>query len=456
MARNKQSFVCQSCGSKYSQWAGRCDSCGGWNTLIEEINPELPPRGLGKLEGQKIEFTSLQAETSNQLRLATGIHELDRVFGGGLVPGSTVLVAGDPGIGKSTLLLQAMAALSEKNKSIVYISGEEAAQQIRLRADRLNLNATDIKLAAATDVRNIISSLKANPAEVIVIDSIQTMFLDTLEASPGTVSQVRGSAQEFIRHAKEVGSVILLVGHVTKDGQIAGPRVLEHMVDTVLYFEGDRGHQFRIIRSIKNRFGPADEIGVFEMTTRGLIEVENPSSIFLNASKISTYGTVVYAGIEGTRPMLMEIQALVAPGGPGNPRRAVVGWDANRLAMILAVLERNTGISFNTNDIYLNVAGGLRVKEPAADMAVAAAIISSSKSIPVPTETVIFGEIGLSGEVRPATQSNTRLKEAEKLGFSGAIIPTGISSKKNSKLYKINTTTISKVADLPTLIDKEY
>ena len=451
MAKNKQNFVCQSCGSSYHQWTGRCDSCDGWNTLVEEIISEKPPKGLGEREGKKIEISDLRITSDKQERFFTEIQELDRVFGGGLVPGSAILVAGDPGIGKSTLLLQAIAAVSKFNKSVIYVSGEEGKEQIRLRAKRLNLDESSVKLATATDVRNILSSLKANPTEVVVIDSIQTMYLDTLDASPGSVSQVRAAAQEFIRYGKESGTVILLVGHVTKDGQIAGPRILEHMVDTVLYFEGDRGHQFRIVRSIKNRFGPADEIGVFEMTSQGLTEVKNPSSVFLNGLKAPPYGTVVFAGIEGTRPVLMEIQALVSPGGAGNPRRAVLGWDSNRLSMILAVLERNTGHSFLTNDIYLNVVGGLKIKEPAADLAIAAAIMSSINSVPLNPETVVFGEIGLSGEIRPIAQSSTRLKEAKKLGFINAIVPSRTTDKKLTGISGVKIKSINQITELPSL-----
>tara|TARA_A100001037_G_scaffold306666_1_gene353793 strand:- start:1406 stop:2701 length:1296 start_codon:yes stop_codon:yes gene_type:complete len=419
--------------------------------LVEEIISEKPPKGLGEREGKKIEISDLRITSDKQERFFTEIQELDRVFGGGLVPGSAILVAGDPGIGKSTLLLQAIAAVSKFNKSVIYVSGEEGKEQIRLRAKRLNLDESSVKLATATDVRNILSSLKANPTEVVVIDSIQTMYLDTLDASPGSVSQVRAAAQEFIRYGKESGTVILLVGHVTKDGQIAGPRILEHMVDTVLYFEGDRGHQFRIVRSIKNRFGPADEIGVFEMTSQGLTEVKNPSSVFLNGLKAPPYGTVVFAGIEGTRPVLMEIQALVSPGGAGNPRRAVLGWDSNRLSMILAVLERNTGHSFLTNDIYLNVVGGLKIKEPAADLAIAAAIMSSINSVPLNPETVVFGEIGLSGEIRPIAQSSTRLKEAKKLGFINAIVPSRTTDKKLTGISGVKIKSINQITELPSL-----
>ena len=452
MARNKQQFTCQSCGTSYARWAGRCETCDGWNTITEETQVETVPKGLGKHKGQKIQFTSLKEGNGEQSRFPTGVNELDRVFGGGLVPGSAVLLAGDPGIGKSTLLLQGMAALSMQNKSVTYISGEEGPEQIRLRAKRLGLNETPVRLAAATNVRDILTSLEENPTNVIAIDSIQTAFLDNLDSAPGTVSQVRGSAQELIRYAKRSNSVLLLIGHVTKDGQIAGPRVLEHMVDTVLYFEGDRGHRFRIVRSIKNRFGPTDEIGVFEMTDRGLIEVTNPSSLFIDAERGAVPGTAIYAGIEGTRTMLMEIQALVTPGPPGSPRRSVVGWDTNRLAMILAVLEANVGLSLSTNDVYLNVTGGLRITEPAADMAVAAAIISSANTTPVPKGTVIFGEIGLSGEARPVAQSESRLREAEKLGFEKSFLPLNSLKVNRSSASKIEIKTVKQISDLITLI----
>jgi len=344
------------------------------------------------------------------------------------VPGSCLLVGGDPGIGKSTLLLQAVGALAQRGLRCIYVSGEEAVDQVRMRAVRLGLAAAPVALAAATDVRDIVTTLEAgDAADVVVIDSIQTMYVDTLDSAPGTVAQVRASAQELIRVAKRRGTVLLLVGHVTKEGTIAGPRVLEHMVDAVLYFEGERGHQFRILRAVKNRFGPTDEIGVFEMTDAGLGEVPNPSALFLaeraeqNEPAIS--GAAVFAGIEGTRPVLVEVQALVGPSSYGTPRRAVVGWDAARLAMVLAVLEARCGLELGMRDVYLNVAGGLRVTEPAADLAVAAALVSSLLDRPVPDACAFFGEIGLSGEVRPVAQAEARLKEAAKLGFARAVVP---------------------------------
>lgn len=423
MVKNTSQYVCQGCGSISAKWSGRCDSCGAWNTLVEETGSEQAPKGLGSKQGSKIEFVPLQGKSKAPPRHVTGISEFDRVCGGGLVPGSALLVGGDPGIGKSTVLLQAVASLAA-NSPVAYISGEEAIEQLRMRAERLGIAKANVQLAAATSVRDIVTSLNSghNPA-VVIIDSIQTMFVDSLESAPGTVTQVRASAQELIRLAKRRGFSVILVGHVTKDGQIAGPRVMEHMVDTVLYFEGERSHQFRILRAVKNRYGPTDEIGVFEMTDKGLMEVTNPSALFLSDHGGDINGASVFAGIEGTRPMLVELQTLIAPSPLGTPRRAVVGWDAARLAMVLAVLESRCGLAIGANDVYLNVAGGLRVSEPAADLAVAAALASSLSGIAVPSETVVFGEIGLSGEIRPVSHTDARLKEATKLGFTRAIVP---------------------------------
>ncbi len=429
MARAQSRFVCQQCGAAYPKWAGRCESCGGWNSLVEEAARERTSRELGSGKGRKIEFVDLAGASESLARRASGIAEFDRVCGSGLVPGSALLVGGDPGIGKSTLLLQAAAALAMAKGggaplACAYISGEESLAQVRLRAERLGVAGAAVRLAAATSVRDIAASLDRRDApDVVVIDSIQTLWLDSLDSAPGTVGQVRAAAHELIRLAKERGFTLLLVGHVTKEGMIAGPRVLEHMVDTVLYFEGDRGHQFRILRAVKNRFGPTDEIGVFEMTGRGLAEVPNPSALFLAERRGEVSGSAVFAGMEGTRPVLVEIQALVAPSPLGTPRRAVIGWDGNRLAMILAVLDQRCGLAIGSNDVYLNVAGGLRIAEPAADLAVAAALLSAATLEPVPADTVVFGEVGLSGEVRPVAQADARLKEAGKLGFAAAWMP---------------------------------
>src|SRR5579863_5877636 len=433
MAKRESQFVCQQCGAAHSKWAGRCDACGGWNTLVEEVIASGPANSLAKTTGSKakgrrLDFTGLQGDSREIPRRVTGIAEFDRVCGGGMVPGSALLVGGDPGIGKSTLLLQALATLASgqggKPYRCAYISGEESLDQVRLRAVRLGVERAPVELAASTSIRDIAASLDhAGGPDIVVIDSIQTMYLDTLDSAPGTVSQVRGSAQELIGLAKARGFCVVLVGHVTKEGVIAGPRVLEHMVDTVLYFEGERGHQFRILRAVKNRYGPTDEIGVFEMTDRGLAEVPNPSALFLADRRKEVTGAAVFAGMEGTRPVLVEIQALIAPTSYGTPRRAVVGWDGNRLAMVLAVLEARCGLQIGARDIYLNVAGGLRITEPAADLAVASALVSALTMEPVQADTVVFGEIGLSGEVRPVGQGEARLKEAAKLGFTQALVP---------------------------------
>ena len=390
--------------------------------------------------------------------LKSGIKELDRVCGGGLVAGSVLLIGGDPGIGKSTLLLQVTAALSSvcniKGAPVrcVYISGEESVDQVRLRAARLGLAKANVELATAMNVRDIVATLDSGEApDVVVIDSIQTMFVDTMDSAPGTVGQVRACGNELIRLAKRRGFALFLVSHVTKEGTLAGPRVLEHMVDTVLYFEGDRGHHFRILRGVKNRFGATDEIGVFEMTERGLVEVPNPSALFLAERRGNVTGSCVYAGIEGSRPMLVEIQALVAPAGT-TPHRAVVGWDSSRLGMVLAVLEARCGLPMSSKDIYLNVAGGLRITEPAADLAVAAALLSSVSQIPVPADAVVFGEVGLSGEIRAVPQPDLRLKEASKLGFARALIPPRHVNKKSVKEAD-TVLRSSEIGHLKTLLD---
>jgi DNA repair protein RadA/Sms len=434
LAKPAKQFVCQSCGASYAKWTGQCEACQEWNSLVEETPVETLPSGLGRgsglARGRKFELAELQGEIKNFPRLGTGIDELDRACGGGLVPGSAILIGGDPGIGKSTILLQAAARLALGGANCIYISGEEAIAQVQMRAQRLGLQDAPVRLGSETNLRDILATLDAaHKPQVVIIDSIQTMYADNLDSAPGTVAQVRASAQELIRFAKRRGICVILVGHVTKDGQIAGPRVLEHMVDTVLYFEGERGHQFRILRAVKNRFGPADEIGVFEMTDGGLREVPNPSSLFLSDRESPASGSAVFAGIEGSRPMLVEIQALVAPSSLGTPRRAVVGWDSGRLAMILAVLDSRCGLGLGGQDIYLNVAGGLRITEPAADLAVAAALISSFTDTPLPPESVVFGEISLSGEVRSVAQIPARLKEAAKLGFLKAYMPANVKEK---------------------------
>jgi DNA repair protein RadA/Sms len=427
MAKSTTQYVCQSCGAAFARWTGKCEACGSWNSIVEESARDTVPKGLSRGKGKNVEFVALDGKAPEAMRRATGIAEFDRVTGGGLVRGSAILIGGDPGIGKSTILLQVVNAVAKGAKPMrsAYISGEEAVEQVQLRAKRLGLQSHEVQIATATNVRDIIASLdRSDPPDLVVIDSIQTMYLDNLDSAPGTVAQVRSCAAELIRLAKSRGFVVVLVGHVTKEGQIAGPRVLEHMVDTVLYFEGERGHHFRLLRAVKNRFGPANEIGVFEMTEDGLQEVANPSALFLAERRGSVSGATVFAGIEGTRPVLVEIQALVSPSPQGGtPRRAVVGWDNARLAMLLAVLETRCGLAFAGNEVYLNVAGGLRISEPAADLAVALALISALSDRPVPEDVVAFGEIGLSGELRMVSQADLRLREAGKLGFRRALRP---------------------------------
>ena len=392
---------------------------------MEDAAGPTPPGKPGK--PGRIAYVDLAGTAEPPPRAPTTIAELDRVLGGGLVPGSAVLLGGDPGIGKSTLLLQAAAALARSGRRVTYISGEEAVEQVRMRARRLGLTDAPLDLAASINLRDILASLEATQAALVVIDSIQTMWLDSIESAPGSVSQVRACAFELIRQAKTRGFALVLVGHVTKDGAIAGPRVLEHMVDAVLHFEGDRGHQFRILRGVKNRFGATDEIGVFEMTERGLAEVANPSALFLAERRGNVAGSAVFAGLEGSRPVLLEVQALLAGNSGGSPRRSVVGWDGGRLSMLLAVLESRGGLRLAATDIWLNVAGGLRVSEPAADLAVAAAIASAAADVPTSPGMVFFGEIGLSGEVRQVSQAELRLKEAQKLGFATACLPRRVA-----------------------------
>ena len=426
MAKPKRRYICQACGSVTHRWQGQCADCGEWNTLSEEA-PATVFSAKHDLSsgGRPITFEALDAPGEVLKRRSTGLAEFDRALGGGLVPGSAVLMGGDPGIGKSTLLLQAAAKIALGGGSAVYISGEEAAGQVRMRADRLGLANAPISLASATSVRDILTTLSAMaPPSLLVIDSIQTMHSDQIEGAPGTVSQVRASAFELIRYAKENGVALVLVGHVTKDGSIAGPRVLEHMVDVVMSFEGERSHQYRILRSIKNRFGPVDEIGVFAMEGAGLSEVGNPSLLFLSGREHPVAGSAVFPAIEGTRPVLIEVQALIVRLQSGaTPRRAVVGWDSGRLAMLLAVLEARCGLNFSSAEVYLNVAGGYRLADPAADLAVAAALISALADKPLPGDAVWFGEVSLAGEIRPVAHSAIRLREAAKLGFARAFGP---------------------------------
>jgi DNA repair protein RadA/Sms len=445
-------YVCQSCGAVSPRWVGKCAGCGEWNTLVEEADVAQPPgSGLSKASrGRAVALQSLaEAPAERFERMATGLAELDRVTGGGIVPGSALLIGGEPGIGKSTLLLQVAANFALAGRRAAYFTGEEAASQVRLRAERLGLAHAPVELAAETSLANILATLGEGGApHLVIVDSIQTLWAEEIEAAAGTVSQVRASTQALVRFAKARGAALLLVGHVTKDGQIAGPKTIEHMVDTVLYFEGDRGHAFRILRANKNRFGATDEIGVFEMAPAGLREVANPSELFLGERLASTPGSAVFAGMEGSRPILVELQALVVPSGLGTPRRAVVGWDSNRLAMLLAVLDARCGVSFAQHDVYLNVAGGLRIAEPAADLAAAAALLSSISNLALGSHDVYFGEISLSGAVRPAGHMMSRLKEATKLGFKRAVMPaSGDVDEAVSKLELSRLAHVKGLAD---------
>ncbi len=449
MAKVASQCVCQSCGTVHPKWSGRCDNCGEWNSIIEEATeaPASGAKGKALPKGRVSKLYGLQGEMAAPPRIETGITELDRVAGGGFVPGSAVLIGGDPGIGKSTLLLQALASLARKGQRVIYVSGEEAIAQVRMRALRLGIADSPVLLAAETNTSDIIATMAEGeiPA-LVVINSIQTLWSPVIKSAPGTVSQLKAGSEALVRFAKQKGACILLVGHVTKDGQIAGPKVVEHLVDAVLYFEGDRGHQFRILRAVKNRFGPTDEIGVFEMSDGGLKEVTNPSRLFMGSDERPSPGTAIFAGIEGTRPLLVEIQALVSPSPLGNPRRTAVGWDGNRLAMILAVLEARAGITLSQHDVYLNVAGGLRLKEPAADLAVAAALLSSLSDTVIPHGTALFGEIALSGNIRPVSQTESRLKEAQKLGLEDAVVAT------NADKLKVNGLNIREMATVADLV----
>jgi DNA repair protein RadA/Sms len=415
------------------RWQGQCPACAEWNTLVQEaaeVTSIFAAKHNLQGGGRRIELVGLDHPAALPDRIVSGVAEFDRAIGGGIVPGSAMLVGGDPGIGKSTLLLQIGAKLAANGRNVVYVSGEESAEQVRLRAIRLGLGKSPVRLAAATSVRDVLTTLgDADAPDLLVIDSIQTMHSDLIEGAPGTVSQVRASAQELVRFAKERGTAVALVGHVTKDGTIAGPRVLEHMVDTVLSFEGERSHQYRILRALKNRFGGTDEIGVFAMETEGLSEVPNPSALFLTRRGEPVSGTSVFPALEGSRPVLVEIQALTVRLASGaTPRRAAVGWDSGRLAMVLAVLEARCGLSFGTTEVYLNVAGGYRLSDPAADLAVAAALVSAMSEKPIPSEAVVLGEIALSGEIRPVAHAPLRLKESAKLGFEQAWVPKEVKA----------------------------
>lgn len=448
MAKTKKQYVCSNCGSISPKWAGQCFDCGEWSTIYEEVETN-DSASVSVRTGTQLVPEILSGEgASERSRIVTPIEELNRVLGGGLVPASAILVGGDPGIGKSTLLLQLTSQLADSGIKSLYVTGEESAEQVKLRAHRLQVGSTQSYIVAATNVHDILATIDALKHEVklVVIDSIQTIYSSDYSSAPGTVSQIRAVAHDLITYAKRNDIIMLLVGHVTKDGQLAGPKVLEHMVDTVLYFEGDASYHFRILRSMKNRFGSVNEIGIFEMTSGGLREVKNPSELFLMDRENNVSGISVFAGIEGSRPILVEIQALIAPSNMPMPRRSVVGWDPNRLSMILAVLSVRYGLNLSTYEVYLSVAGGLKITEPAADLAVAAAIVSAANNQPLPQGSVFFGEIGLSGEVRKVNQVDSRIREATKLGFSnifcavhphqdGAVKTTSIAHVKQLKMF---------------------
>ena len=436
MAKKKTQYVCQKCGAVTLKWMGQCPECSEWNCLEETI-VEAPTTSAK----QAARFSGYAGNSANILllqnvaaveesRTLTGVSELDRVLGGGLVSGSVVLIGGDPGIGKSTLLLQTLSILSLQNLTTLYVTGEESPQQVSLRAQRLGLDVSRIKLLTETQIEKVLTISQQERPRIMVIDSIQTVYTDILQSAPGSVAQVRESAAQLVRFAKQTNTAIFLVGHVTKEGSLAGPRVLEHMVDTVLYFEGDSGTRFRVLRAIKNRFGAINELGVFAMTDRGLKEINNPSAIFLSRHEEEVAGSVIMVTREGTRPLLVEVQALVDTSHNPNPRRVTVGLDQNRLAMLLAVLSRHGGIVTHDQDVFINVVGGVRVNEPAADLAVLIAVLSSLRNSPIPKELVVFGEVGLAGEIRPVPNGIERLREAAKHGFQRAIVSKANAPKE--------------------------
>ena len=448
MAKPKTVYTCSACGGQSPQWAGQCSDCGGWNTLLEGVSAAVAPvrRYSGYSGVQAKQVMPLSAvRPESQLRNSVGLQELDRVLGGGLVAGSVVLLGGDPGIGKSTLLLQVRATLSGSLTSL-YVTGEESAEQISLRAQRLGIGGGDIRLLSETAVEQIIAIAAKERPQVMVLDSIQTLYTEALQSAPGSVAQVRESAAQLVRFAKQTGIAMFLVGHVTKEGTLAGPRVLEHMVDTVLYFEGDPGDRYRILRAIKNRFGAVNELGVFAMTGAGLKEVHNPSAIFLSRHEQPVPGSVVMVTWEGTRPLLVEVQALVDPSQLGNPRRVTLGLEQNRLSMLLAVLHRHGGLALGDQDVFVNVVGGVRVSETAADLAVLLAVMSSFRDRPLPQQLIVFGEVGLSGELRPVPNGQERLQEALKHGFRHAIIPA--ANRPKQALPELDVTAVNRLSEV--------
>lgn len=430
MSKSKINFCCQTCGTLYPKWTGQCTGCGGWNTIAEEANAPVSPSRYQGYAGTETKLTRMaDVHLQEETRISSGLPELDRVLGGGLIMGSVVLLGGDPGIGKSTLLLQSIAHLSQHLK-VMYVTGEESPQQVTLRARRLGLPENHLWLLADTHIETILQHAVLEKPRVIVIDSIQTMHTSLLSSAPGSVGQVRESAMHLVTYAKQTGTAIFFVGHVTKDGSLAGPRVLEHIVDTVLYFEGEQDNPYRLVRAVKNRFGAVNELGIFAMTEKGLREVNQPSAIFLSRYSQPVSGSIITAVKEGSRPLLVEVQALVDQSHLANPRRLSVGVDTQRLSMLLAILSRHSGVSTHSLDVFLNVVGGLQIVETAADLPILFAILSSLRNRPLPMDLIAFGEIGLSGEIRPVPGGQERIKEAAKHGFKIAIVPQGNASKK--------------------------
>ncbi len=439
MSKTKTYYQCQSCGHASPKWLGKCPDCGSWNSFVEEKSVPQGRRTSGIDTLGKTAPVALGAiDTVSESRTPTGLQEFDRVLGGGVVPGSVVLVGGDPGIGKSTLLLQTFSGLSKKSGKLLYVSGEESPRQIKMRADRLAVNADNIILLPETSLEGILDAAAKLSPEAMVVDSIQTVYTQDMLSAPGSVGQVRECSAKLMLFAKRSGIPVFIVGHVTKEGTIAGPRVLEHIVDTVLYFEGDRGHSYRILRTMKNRFGSTNEIGVFEMSDAGLREVDNPSELFLSERPRNVSGSAVVASLEGTRPLMVEVQALVSQTNFGMPRRTSIGVDFNRVNLLVAVLEKRAGLHLGGMDIFVNVVGGLKIMEPAVDLGIVATVSSSVREVPVDPRTCVFGEVGLSGEVRAVAQAEARLREAAKIGFKKAIVPAGNAEKiKNDQGLEI-------------------
>ncbi|WHQ46667.1 MAG: DNA repair protein RadA [Candidatus Midichloria sp.] len=447
--KKKLTYFCQDCRVQYNKWLGKCEECGAWNSIVAE---EVTIKKGNVLKLEETVVSTLSSPITVVNRLDTGINEFNRVLGGGLVKGSAVLIAGEPGIGKSTLLLQFAALISQNSHSCLYVSAEESIEQLQMRAARLGLSEANVLLISTSSLTDILDiAKKINDICVITIDSIQTLRNDLIDSAPVTVTQVKSCTMEMIAHAKKSGTSLIIVGHVTKDGQIAGPKLLEHMVDTVIYFEGDNTQQFRIVRTTKNRYGPTNEIGIFEMSSSGLNEVKNPSAMFMSASGLETSGSCIFAGIEGTRPIMVEIQALVSPSFLATPRRSAVGWDVNRLAMMIAILGARYGLNLSDKEVYLNVVGGMKITEPAADLAVIAALISAASNIVIPRGMVFFGEVGLSGEVRQVIQHESRLNEATKLGIEKAVIP----AERKVLTCNINRSWIKHIIELKKVINNK-